>query len=322
MSFAASWRLVLLLGPVALLVAYLVVQGARRRTVVRFTSVDLLASVAPRRTGWQRHLPAAALLAALVLLVLGFAQPVRVERNPRQRATVILTLDTSGSMVANDVAPSRIGAAEVAARAFVNALPPGVNLGLISFSTAPTTLVAPTTDRAAALAAINQLQPGGGTATGDALQLALDAIAATPVAADGKAAPAAVVLMSDGSPTIGHGDQSPTQTVEAATLRARQAKVPIHTIAFGTQDGAIVARGQLIPVPSDPAAMAKIASDTGGRTFTAQTSNQLKSVYGLIGRAVGYDTHHHEITVWFTGAALLIAMVAGVSALIWNQRLL
>jgi Ca-activated chloride channel homolog len=321
MSFLSAWRLALLIGPLALLVAYVLAQRARRKAAVRFTSVELLASVAPRRPGWQRHVPAGVLLGALVLLVVGFAQPTRVTRTPRQRATVILTLDISGSMAATDVAPNRLLAAQQEARRFVNALPPGVQLGLESFSTTATMLVAPTPDRSTVLAAINGLQPGGGTATGDAIDLALNAISALPPGANGTKAPAAIVLMSDGSPNIGRGDQSPAQTVAAASASAKQAGVHINTIAFGTPTGTVDLHGQTIPVPSDPAAMAQIAADSGGQSFNAQTAGQLKSVYRQIGRTVGYDVHHHEITAWFTGIALAIAMLAAIAALIWTQRI-
>jgi Ca-activated chloride channel family protein len=195
-----------------------------------------------------------------------------------------------------------------------------VQLGLVSFSTGARVLVAPTTDRTTVLAAINGLQAGGGTATADAIDLSLKAIAALPRGADGKAAPAAVVLMSDGSPTIGIGDQSPQQSVDDETAAAKQAGVKINTIAYGTQVGFIVVRGQTIAVPSDPAAMAAIASGSGGQTFTAQSAGQLKSVYNQIGRAVGYDVHRHEITAWFTGIALALAILSAVFALIWTQR--
>lgn len=321
MTFLSAWRLVLIAGPVALLVAYVAAQRARRKVVVRFTSVEMLASVAPRRPGWQRHVPAGALLAALVLLVLAFAQPARALRTPRQRATVVLTLDTSGSMIANDVRPSRLAAAQQAARSFLKSLPPGIQAGLVAFSSEARVLVAPTADRTTALAAIDGLRAGGATATGDAIFLALNAITALPPGADGKPAPAIVVLMSDGAPTIGRGDQSPAQTVADATTAAKQAGVKINTIAFGTADGVVVIRGRAVPVPSDPAAMAQIASDSGGRTFTAQSATQLKSVYGEIGRAVGFDVRRHEITAWFTGIGLALSVMAAIAALIWTQRI-
>ena len=321
MTFLSSWRLVFLLAPAALLIAYLVMQRNRRKTALRFTSVDLLASVAPKRPGWQRHIPAAVLLGALVLLVVAFAQPTASTRTPKQRATVIMALDTSGSMAATDVAPTRLQAAEQEARRFVDALPPGVQLGLVSFNTSATVLVSPTSDRSTMLAGINSLTVGGGTATGDAIYLALNAISTVPPGANGTKAPAAIVLMSDGAPTIGRGDQSAADTVTAAATAAQQAGVHINTIAFGTSSGTVDISGRTLAVPSDPDTMAKIASQSGGHSFTAQTAGQLKSVYQEIGRTVGYDVHRHEITAWFTGIALALVIAAAIAALIWSQRL-
>lgn len=321
MTFLASWRLVLLAAPVALLIAYVVVQRARHKVSIRFTSVEMLASVAPSRPGWQRHIPAAALLAALTLLVIGLAEPARAVRTAKQRATVMLALDVSGSMTATDVSPSRLAAAQGEARRFVTALPAGIQVGLVSFNAGASVLAAPTSDRSTVIAAIDSLQAGGGTATGDAITLALQAIAALPVGTGNQPAPAAIVLMSDGTPTVGHGDQTPNEAVDQAAAAAKQASVKINTIAFGTPNGTVVVRGQAVQVPSDPAAMARIATQTGGQTFTAQSAGQLKSVYDQIGRTVGYDVHRRAITAWFSTAALLVALLAGVAALIWTQRI-
>jgi len=321
MTFLASWRLVLLVAPVALLLAYLWVQRSRRRVAVRFTSVDLLASVAPRRSGWQRHVASGAFLLALLLLVLAFAQPAQVERTPKQKATVMLTVDVSGSMIATDVSPTRLGAGQQAARDFVNALPSGVQVGLVAFSTTASLLVPPTSDRTTMLTAINGLQAGGGTATASALSLALNTVKSVPRGADGKAVPGAIVLISDGAPTIGLNGGSPLQSVVDVATTAKQAGVKIDTIAFGTQDGVVTIEGQTIAVPSDPASMAQIASASGGETFTAQSAEQLKSVYHQIGRVVGYDVHRHEITAWFTGLGLVVAALAGVAGLLWTQRI-
>ncbi|MBV9660274.1 MAG: VWA domain-containing protein [Acidimicrobiales bacterium] len=321
MTFLASWRLVFVVAPLLLLGAYLWAQRGRRAAAVRFSSVDLLASVAPRRPGWQRHVPAGVLLLGLVSVVLGFAEPANVVRTAKQRATVVLTLDTSGSMVATDVTPDRLAAAQQAARRFVQALPPGVQVGLVSFSTNASVLVAPTTDRATLLAAINGLQPGGGTATASAINLSLQAIRAVPVAKNDAKAPGTVVLMSDGSPTIGENGMSPSESTSNESANAKAAGVKINTIAFGTADGTVTIGGELIPVPADPDAMAQIASATGGRTFSAQSAGQLKSVYNEIGRAVGYDVHHRDVTAWFIGIGLVLLVLASAGALVWNQRL-
>jgi Ca-activated chloride channel homolog len=320
-TFLASWRLVFIAAPVILLLSYLLAQRSRRRAAVRFSSVDLLASVAPKRPGWQRHVPAFALLSALVVFVLAFAQPARLISIPMQRATVVLTLDTSGSMIATDVSPTRLAAAQQAARQFVKALPPGVQIGLVDFSTNASVLAAPTSDRSTILAAIDSLQAGGGTATAAAIKLSVQAITSAPVGKGGQKAPGAIVLMSDGSPTIGENGMSPSDSVITEAAAAKAAGVKINTIAFGTSNGTITIQGEVIPVPADPTAMAQIASASGGRTFTAQSADQLKSVYGEIGRVVGYNVQHRDITAWFIGAALVLMIAAAAGALAWNQRL-
>jgi Ca-activated chloride channel homolog len=321
MTFLVSWRLVFIAAPVILLLAYLLAQRSRRQAAVRFSSVDLLASVAPKRPGWQRHVPAAVFLGALVVFVLAFAQPARLISTPKQRATVVLTLDTSGSMVATDVSPIRLAAAQQAARDFVNALPPGVQIGLVDFSTTASVLAAPTSDRATVVAAINGLSAGGGTATAAAIKLSVQTVTSVPVGKGGQKAPGTMVLMSDGSPNIGENGMTAAASVATETAAAKAAGVKINTIAFGTANGTVTIQGELIPVPADPAAMAQIASATGGRTFSAQSADQLKSVYNEIGRVVGYNVAHRDITAWFIGVALALMVAAAAAALTWNQRL-
>jgi Ca-activated chloride channel homolog len=321
MTFLTSWRLIFIAVPVALLAVYVIAQRSRHKAAVRFSSVDLLASVAPRRPAWQRHVPAAAFSLAMFTFVLAFAQPAHIVRTAKQRATVVLTLDTSGSMVATDVSPNRLAAAQQAARSFVQALPPGIQVGLVSFSTSAGVDVAPTTDRASLIAGINGLQPGGGTATAAAINLAVQEIRAVPVAKGNTKAPGTIVLMSDGAPTIGENGMDPTQSATSEAAAAKAAGIKVNTIAFGTANGTVTISGETIPVPADPATMAQIASASGGRTFSAQTANQLKSVYNEIGRAVGYDVHYRDITAWFIGIALLLMVTAAAGALLWNQRL-
>ena len=172
------------MAPVLLLVAYLIAQRTRQRAVVRFTDVDLLSSVAPTRTGWQRHIGAGLLLLTLVLLTVGFARPAATTRTPQKSATVILALDTSASMAADDVSPSRLAAAKTEAAAFVRGLPTGLKVGLVSFDTSARVLVPATADRNAVLGGITALQTGAGTATADAIDLSLAAIRALPTGAN------------------------------------------------------------------------------------------------------------------------------------------
>ena len=321
MSFASPLRLLLVVVPILLLGAYLLVQRSRRKYALRFTSVDLLASVAPRRPGWQRHVSAALMLVALLALIVGLAGPTRNERVARQRGTIMLAIDTSGSMAATDVAPSRLAAAEAAARQFVEKLPSGLKVGLLSFDTQARMLAAPASDHTAVLAALDHLQVGGGTATGDAIFESLSAISAQPRAANGKRPAAAIVLMSDGSPTIGRNGESPAQTVSEATAAAKAAHVPVDSIAFGTPQGTINLQGEVLSVPADPAAMSAIASGTGGKSFTAVTGTELNAVYDQIRMSVGYDTVPRNLTAWFLGLGLFVLFLSSGAALVWSQRL-
>ena len=322
MTFASPAAFALLALPALLIGAYVVMQRRRRRYAVRFTSVDLLASVAPRRPGWQRHLPAVLLAAAMAMLVTAVARPFASERVARNRATIVLAIDTSASMAATDVAPTRLQAAQQQATKFVNDLPQGLQVGLLTFDRSARVLVSPTTDRSTVLAAIDGLQIGPGTATADALNLALDAIAAAPKAADGSTPPAVIVLLSDGTPTVGTGDLTPAQAVDEAAAAAKAASVAVDTIAFGTAEGQVTVQGRTVNVPADTATMDRIASSTDGKAFNAASAGELRSVYDQIGKAVGYDTRRHEVGVWFTVIGLIIAALAGAAALLWTDRLL
>ena len=321
MSFDEPWRLAFLAAPVLLLIAYLVAQRSRRKYALRFTSVDLLASVAPRRPGWQRHVSAVLMLAAVTALVFGYAKPSGTKKVARQRGTVILAIDTSGSMAATDVAPTRLVAAQAAARRFIAGLPAGLKVGLLSFDSDARVLVAPTADHVSVLAAVDSLSIGGGTATGSAIDTALDAVAALPPGADGQKAPAAIVLMSDGTPTIGKDGESAEQTVTDATAAAKSAAVPVDTIAFGTTTGTVTIQGETVPVPADPQAMAAIAQGSGGKSFTATSGSQLNAVYDQIRRTIGYDTVPADLSGWFIGLALVLAVLTAGAALVWMQRL-
>jgi Ca-activated chloride channel family protein len=321
MTFLSPARLLLLVAPLALAAAYVVTQRMRQRYALRFTSVELLASVAPTRPGWQRHVAPVAIAAALTLLIVGFARPAHAARVPRQRATVILALDTSASMGATDVAPTRLVAAEESAQRFVRGLPKEIKVGLVSFDRTARVVATPTTDRAAVLDAIDRVQLGPGTATGDAIFLSLDTIKSQVGSTTDGSVPAAIVLMSDGTPTIGRPGETPAQTVAAATSAASAVQVPINTIAFGTEAGTVAVGDGLVSVPSDPDAMAAIAQGANGKTFTAQTAGELKSVYAQIGRLVGYDTVTRELTAGFTGVGIFLLMAAAGAALWWTQRI-
>ena len=317
MNFLAPERLALLLLVAALAGLYVWVQVRRRHAAVRFTNVALLAEVAPARPGWRRHLPAAAVGLALAALVVSVAEPVHSVRVPKEAATIMLTIDVSASMDATDVAPTRLQAAVAAGKKFVNDLPPQVRIGLISFSRTAQVLASPTVDHQAVVDGINRLILGTGTATGDAIYTALDALAAandTAGAAPTTKGGSAIVLLSDGVPTVGRPWQGAAQ--EAANQG-----VPISTIAFGTADGTVSIGGRLISVPADPDTMAAIAEATNGKSFKAATETQLKSIYKDIGTRVGYETEQHDASGPVLTLAVLALLVASGLALIWNGRL-
>jgi Ca-activated chloride channel family protein len=315
MTFLAPYRLWLFAAVAVLVVVYALLQFRRRKYAVRFTNMALLDQVAPKRPGWRRHLPAIVFLMAISALVVGFAQPTRATKIPRERATIMMAIDTSLSMEATDVSPTRIKAAQAAAKEFVDQLPPRINLGLVSFNGNASVAVAPTTDREAVKTAIDNLQLGERTAIGEAIFASLDAIKTVPTA-DGADVPARIVLMSDGTTTDGRSNDS-------GVAAAKEQKVPISTIAFGTDNGTITIPQEPlpIPVPVDKAALKSIASDTGGQYYSAASEGQLKAVYDNIGSSVGYDTEQREISTWFIGAALLLLLVTGGFSLLWFQRL-
>ena len=317
MSFLEPYRLYLLLALLALVVLYLLAQRRRRTYAVRFTQLDLLDKVAPRRPGWRRHVPAAAFLIALGLLVIGFARPQRELRIPRESATVVVAVDTSISMEATDVSPNRLEAAKRAADRFVNQLPANFAVGLTSFDGTAQIDVPPTRDRAAVSAGIDRLRLGQSTAIGEGVFASLKAIADSQAdvrGAGGKVAPARIVLLSDGSNTVG---RSPEQAAQAATA----AKVPVSTIAYGTDEGTIELQGRTITVPVDGPSLRQLAEATGGNFYEAESQDQITKVYQDIGQSIGYRLQEREITTWFIGAALIAALLAAAASLRWFARL-
>ena len=281
MTFQSPAMLAGLLLPAVALVAYFAFQRLRRRYSVRFTNLDLLGAVVPRRSRWRRHVPPSLALAAAVLLVIGVARPQVWADVKREGAQVVLVTDTSGSMQARDVAPDRFSAARAAAETFLSRLPEGARVGAVAFNDRATTLTPPTDDRAAVRRALAGLQSQGGTATGDAIDAALRSLRTAPRHGG------AIVLLSDGKATEG---ADPLQ----AARRAAAAGVPIYTIALGTKSGVVVVtdkrgRKKSIPAPPDPAALREIARVSGGRFVGAGDSERLVAAYERLGAEVGFQ---------------------------------
>jgi Ca-activated chloride channel family protein len=317
MHFLSPGYLVLLVGVAALFALYVVLQLRRKRFVARFSNVELLGSVAPKRPGWRRHLTFALLLLALTVLSLGVARPAGAVRVPQERATVMLNIDTSLSMKATDVLPSRLQAAQAAAKTFVDLLPPRINLGLVNFAKSASVLVSPTTNRDVVKRGIASLTLSNYTAIGEAIFTSLDAIKVFSTTAAGKhekPAPARIVLLSDGGNTWG-------RPLSSAIDAARAAHVEVSTIAFGTPTGTVSQDGRLVSVPADDAALRDIAVKTGGSFHTAASEVELRSVYKDIGSQIGYTVVHKDISWRFFLVGVLALFAAGGAAMLWSGRL-
>src|SRR4051812_36887827 len=317
MNFFSSTRLLAFVPVAILLVAYLLIQGRRQAYAMKFTNIQLLDRVAPRRPGWRRHVPAALFLLAIAVLVVGFAEPAIPRKVPRERATILLAIDTSLSMQATDVEPNRMEAAQEAATSFVDIIPPKINIGLVQFNGSAVVKVPPTTDHELLKKGIANLKMGESTAIGEAIYASLDAIAAIPPDEENTPPPARIVLMSDGKTTTGRSEESAAQA-------AVDAGVPVSTIAFGTDEGYIATPnepGVKLPVPVDRDALQQLAETTEGQFYEAASEGELRSVYQDIGSSVGYVTELRDISAWIIGIALFLLTVTSALSLAWFSRL-
>ena len=316
--FESPQWLWLLLGVLALAAVYVVVQLRRRRYVARFSNAGLLASIAPKRPGWRRHLTFATLLLALTVLSVGVARPTAAVRVPREEATVMLALDVSLSMQATDVLPTRIDAAKKAAIEFADLLPPKINLGLVAFAKSAEVKVPPTIDRDSFKAAVSSLELRESTAIGDAVEACLDAIrtfAASTAVKGSKSPPAQIVLLSDGTSNTGK------KPLDAAQDAVKQ-KVPVATIAFGTPSGTVDLPGEGVqPVPADRTTLHRLADATHGSFHTAVSEQELSAIYKDLGSQIGYQIVHRDISWRFLALGVLIGMVAAATSLLWAGRL-
>ena len=317
MTFQSPLWLLALLVVAGLVALYVVLQLRRKAYAARFTNVALLGSIVPRRPGWRRHLAFGIVALGLATLVVSLGVPSTEVRVPRERATVVMAVDVSLSMQATDIQPDRFRAMQSAAKEFVDVLPDRINLGLVSFAGTATTLVPPTTDRAQVANAIDHLKLAESTAIGEAIFTSLTAIEnfqSTVESGDRTPPPARIVLLSDGTNTVGRPD---TQAVDAA----RAAGVPVSTIAFGTDYGTLDLDGETVPVPVDRVKLRNIADDTGGSFHEAATAAELEQVYADLGSQIGYTTEPKDVSYWFVRAGLLLALVGACLSLFWTNRL-
>lgn len=322
-NFTAPWWFLLFAVIAGLVIGYVVVQRMRRRRTMRFTNLELLEKVIPKRQSWLRHVPAIVLIAALMLLTTAMAGPTAEQRVPRNRATVMLVIDVSLSMQATDVKPTRLHAAQVAAKSFAQGLTPGINLGLISFAGTATVLVAPTTDRQTVPNAIDNLRLAQSTATGEAIFAALQAIDGFSQVVGGAEGPppARIVLMTDGKQTIPTDDGDDPRGAFTAARASSDKNIPISTISFGTENGEVTIDGKTQPVPVDDESMREIARLSGGEFYKAATAEQLRKVYDTLGEQIGFETKDADASRPWLMLGTLAALLAAGSALLIGQRL-
>jgi Ca-activated chloride channel homolog len=316
LSFLAPSRLWLLLLIPALVSLYLwLVQRKRNRNRGMGMGKTMFDLVIPRDRTWLRHLAVGLSILSLLTLTVAFAKPKDQVSVPRERATIVVTIDISLSMQAEDVEPNRLEAAKGAAVQFVNSLPPKFNVALVTFAGTATTVVPPTTDRGVVSAAIQTLQPQASTAIGEGIYTSLAALAQVPPDPDDPRAvvPARIVLLSDGKTQVGR------PSAEAAQA-ARAQSVPIYTIAYGTADGYIEIGGRREPVPVDRAELARVSRISGGEAYTATSAGELKEVYEDIGSSVGKEKVDREVTSRYAGFGLAFAILAALGMISLGAR--
>lgn len=322
-GFADPLWFLLLLAVAALVAGYVYVQRRRRKHTVRFTNLALLEKVAPRRQGWWRHAPAGVLGVALIVLTVALAGPTSEQKVPRNRATVMLVMDTSQSMKATDVRPTRLAAAQHAGKAFVNDLTPGLNLGLISFAGSAVTLVSPTTDREPVRRSIDGLKLADSTATGEAIFSALHTIKSFGQVVSGAhgAPPARIVLMSDGKQTVPTMNPDDPRGGFSAARAAKKQGVPVSTISFGTVGATIEIEGQPQSVSVDDPSLRKIAKLSDGNFFKAASETELKKVYKTIGNQIGYEKRVADASKPWLVFGTILSIVAAAGAVAFNRRI-
>jgi Ca-activated chloride channel family protein len=310
---------VLLLGLllVPLLVAAQMASRRRaRRYAVRFTAIPSL-KLAVATSGalpWRRHVPALLAFAAVAALVLALAKPQRTIAVPVERASIVLVTDHSRSMLATDVSPNRLRAAQSAARTFLDQIPGPVRVGAVAFSDAPDAVQSPSPNHDDARRVVDNQVADGGTATGDALQVAIQTLQQQ--SRGGLKVPSAIVLLSDGKTTIGRDPVGVAR--EAGRL-----KIPIYTVALGTDDALVPnpGLGPPLPAPPDPQTLRSIAEASNGRAFRAQDEGSLKSIYKTLGSQLGTKDQKSQITSAFVVAGLLLLVGAAATSVRFGSRI-
>jgi Ca-activated chloride channel family protein len=322
-SFQSPLALLGLLAIPLLVLVYVLVGRRHRRAADRFANPALVPNLVSSSPAWRRYVPLVLALGALALLVLGIARPHVVRSVTRDEATIVLAIDTSRSMAANDVRPSRFEAAHAAATAFLDAVPDAYRVGIVSFSTAASTVLSPTTDRDAARAALGELRLGSGTAIGNAIARSVELASTDEERAPrtGERSPAAVLLLSDGAQTA--GGLTPGEGVR----EARKLGIPVSTVALGTGDAVVQVPlpgglRQRVVVAPDVDTLRQVAKETGGTFAEAPSADKLESVYRELGTRLAKDPKRVEVTSAFAAGGAVLLVLGGALSTWWFRRAL
>jgi Ca-activated chloride channel family protein len=327
----------LLLVPV-LIAVYILAQRRRQKYALRYASLSLVKDALGKGPGLRRHIPPLFFLLGLTVLIVALARPAATMLLPSQQGTVILTFDVSGSMRAEDMKPSRLEAAKAAARIFIEKQPSNVRIGIVSFSDNASIVLAPTTDREAIFGAINRLTSQRATGIGRGILTSLDAIFEVPIpeaprfrpgesivlptptptptpVPRGEYTPAIIVLLSDGQSNVG---PPPLTVVEEAANRG----VRVYTVGVGSPEGIVLNfQGRSVRVRLDEETLKKIAQETDGAYFKADTATDLQKIYENLSTKLVFKAEKTELTAFFTGAAVVLLLIAGTLSLLWFNRL-
>lgn len=337
MSFLWADMLWLLLLVPVVIIAYILAQRRRQKYALRYASLSLIKEAVGRGPGLRRHIPPILFIASLTILTVALARPVATVLMPSQQATVILTLDVSGSMRAEDLKPNRLEAARAAARTFVEKQPRNVRIGVVAFSDFAAVVQAPTKDRTALLEAINRLTPQRGTAIGRGILTSLNTIVeepgtspapsssgslvlprstpSPPPIARGTSSQAVIVLLSDGQSNVG---PHPLDIINQASNRG----VRVYTVGVGSPLGTILrAGGRAIRVVLDEETLMRIAEETDAQYFKADSEANLLTIYENLSTSLVLNSEQTEITAGFAGLAAVLLLIAGTLSLLWFNRL-
>ncbi|HLL11714.1 MAG TPA: VWA domain-containing protein [Rubrivivax sp.] len=344
MNFVWPSMLWLLLLLPLLVVLYLWLLKRRRKTTVRLASVSVAKLAMGQGPGWRRHVPPLLMLLALAALLLSIARPTATLTLPLSERTIMLAMDVSGSMRAEDVKPNRLVASQEAAKAFVNNLPREVRVGVVSFAGTAAVVQAPTTSREDVIKAIDRFQLQRGTATGSGIILSLatlfpddgieiqhvtgqrnfpgggsasiakkDAKPFTPVA-PGSYPSAAVIMLTDGQRTTG------PDPLDAAKMAAERG-IRVYTVGIGTTNGEIIGfEGWSMRVRLDEETLKNISVLTHGEYFYAGTAEDLKKVYESLSSRMVVERKETEVTALFAAFGALMAVMAAGLSVWWFGR--